>query len=154
MLVDVVAYGTNPAAGGMISGRSFVDLRTTRVSFRHEGGHKLKQLESAITAAVCEGVSEMGDVGAAEWLKMADGLKLVRGQNLKGSGCFLRERLADGEVVVDMTMVAASLIGGRLPISIINSATTGAMIAIVGGLARHVGAATSGTKARKAVQVT
>jgi hypothetical protein len=35
-IVDVLAYATNPAAGGMISGRSFVDLRTTRVTYKAE----------------------------------------------------------------------------------------------------------------------
>ena len=135
--VDVLAYASNPAAGGMISWRSFVDLRTTRVAHRTEGGQRLMSIESSVVGALNEGEAE-ADAGAAGWLGMADGLKLLRGRNLLGSGCTIRERLEAGEVVVDVRMINASLIGGRLPISIINSATAGAMVAIVGGIDRYV----------------
>ena len=86
--IDVVGYSTSPAAGGMISGRSFVDMRVNRRALCTAPAEQaaspaadLYELTSAICHAVAEGQTE-AQAAAAKWLVTAGREKLIRGTNL------------------------------------------------------------------------
>jgi len=134
--VDVVAYATSPAAAGVISGRSFVDLRATQVTFQDEGNYRLMQIQSSVSTALGRGIGEH-ELRASDWLSMTDGQKLQRADNLEGSGSLVRERLENGQRVVDVRMLSAASVGGRLPVSLVNNAMAGAMITCMSGLSKY-----------------
>ena len=121
--VDVIGYATASAAAGLISGRSFIDLRITKHIDGEAGG-----VVSSSVAAPVGSDAELAACGAAEWLPNADRRRLVRARNLPGGGCSLRRRkLDDVRLVTDLIMISATEIGGRLPSYIVNRATAGAL---------------------------
>lgn len=154
--VDVCAYTTKPAAGGMISGRAFVDLRHTRrlvttVPPKEGSGECVELVEyvsssaggqwsdpSALPPCLADEVD--GALGMRTYLELVREAKLQMAYNQVGGGLTVRERLdeATGEVLVDMHSLSCSEIGGRVPVSIVNSATAGAMCAVYEGLGKQL----------------
>lgn len=148
--MDVVTYTTRPAAGGMISGRAFLDLRHTVRTVRHEGlsdGRRLELVEFASASAgsqwfepaALEAALEAGrGIGGGAYLELVHDARLTRAVNHAGGGLTVCERLEEstGERVVDVVALSCSDIGGRVPTSIVNSATAGAMCATVSGLGK------------------
>ena len=85
-----------------------------------------------------DGIAE--EIGGQGYLDLVREAKLVRAFNHQGGGLRVAERYdaARGERLVDVLALSTSEIGGRVPTSIVNSATAGAMCAVFSGLARSL----------------
>ena len=127
--VDVCTYASTPAAGGLISGRGFLDLRITRrVERKAPDGTVLVEFWSPSVGPPEE---ELGidALGARQYLALVSAQKLVRGLNIHGSGLVIAEALDErGERRVDVNILASCEVGGGLPISIVNGASAGALL--------------------------
>ena len=68
-------------------------------------------------------------IGARGYLALVAAQKLIRGINLEGSGLLISERLdIQGNLLVDVTVLASCEVGGGLPISLVNRASAGALV--------------------------
>jgi len=131
---ELVSYYTAPAAMGLISGRSLVDLRVAKTT--QVGGSTVIETTSITPgeAMLC-GIAEVG-----EWYAMADAAKLVRAVNVSGSGSRLvgKEGVSGGAVEVQWTMITTIDLGGSLPAGLVNSATGGALAKFAEGLQKEL----------------
>ena len=80
----------------------------------------------------------LDEIGAREYLELVKEARLVRGFNLPGGGLAVEERIDDetDERCVDVIALSSTEIGGRVPTSVVNSATAGAMVAVFVGLGK------------------
>ena len=149
--IDVVTYTTKPAAGGLISGRAFMDMRHTHRSCHVVSGDEsspepplVRYASASVGGQWGEDVESLtacgllDEIGAREYLELVKEARLVRGFNLPGGGLAVEERIDDetGERCVDVIALSSTEIGGRVPTSVVNSATAGAMVAVFVGLGK------------------
>jgi len=123
--VELLGYTTRPAARGLISGRSFVDMRCATCGVDGEGRRTLHTVLSAPPAE-----------HSAEWFELTDREGAVRARNLPGTGV----RLVEVGSSVLFTLVSAAEIGGRLPAALVNGATGGSLLGIVAAFEKALAA--------------
>jgi len=133
--VDLSSSCTCPAVGGIVSGRSFVDLRAVSISV-----DEATSLETHYAAS--QGLPtemQIATPAAQMWLAAADGEKRTRARNLVGGGSRMVEyKLANGERAVDVLMIASTEIGGGLPVWLVNSETPKALLTMITNLKNHL----------------
>jgi len=136
VFIDVLCYTTKTYYGGIISGRCFTDLKWSHVTAHEvESGQKLTQVLSAFMTVPPE-MAVM--TGVQDWLKLAAKDGLVVARNLMGTGSLVQERIDGERRVIDRYGISQSEPGGRLPTSLINSATGSAIIDIESAIIRRL----------------
>jgi hypothetical protein len=131
--VTIIAFASTPAAAGLISGRSFLNLDGQRrgVTPAADGGADLEEFMSSSLAAPADVLAAAREAEAIEWQALADAEGLVRATSLPGCGMRVRDRcLPGGERDVEVTIMATTEIGGMLPVSVVNNATPPAMVGL------------------------
>jgi hypothetical protein len=129
---------TAPALGGLILGRSFVNLCSSTSRVASDGSVSMTSLSVAAPASL----SCHYPPSVATWLRLSAAEGLLLAANLPGSSCTsTEEMLADGSRVVQFCLIAGTEIGGSLPLFLVNNATADALAALVLALTRSMPAA-------------
>eukprot|EP01060_Flectonema_neradi_P016652 TRINITY_DN23288_c0_g1_i1.p1 TRINITY_DN23288_c0_g1~~TRINITY_DN23288_c0_g1_i1.p1 ORF type:complete len:307 (+),score=71.18 TRINITY_DN23288_c0_g1_i1:60-980(+) len=121
-LLDVEAYTSKSAAGGAVSPRCFLDARLTRYTKNSSG--EVTEIISSVRN-IPSTASFSASVGAKELEARLSKTKIVRAKNNIGSGIRIQKQ-PNGDILVQMS--AHPEIGGWLPVSVVNGATSGALI--------------------------
>ncbi|GMH85974.1 hypothetical protein TrST_g9963 [Triparma strigata] len=122
----LVTYTTNPALGGSISPRTFLEVRWCSSN---------KNLESK--AFVCYDIQE-GAEWISDYVEDMEKKKNVYGRNIEGSQYLEKRVLEDGQIVTDVTMLSVTEIGGSLPQYVINKACIGSMVDSIKAATKYI----------------
>eukprot|EP00659_Diplonema_papillatum_P012641 gene12641-19581_t len=119
--MDVEAFTSAPAVGGVVSPRLFVDGRLTKIVRNAQG--RIEKVIS-VTAGIKRCAPYAEEVGLTRIEKLASKTKLIRAYTSPGNGIFF-EALPNG--ALKLVVLVHIDIGGWLPVSLINTATATAM---------------------------
>ena len=120
--IDVESYTSKAAAGGAVSPRCFVDSRLTR--YTRDASGEVTEILSSVRNVPLK-CSYAAPVGVKELETRLSKTKIVRAKNNIGSGIKVSKQ-PNGDILVQMS--AHPEIGGWLPVSVVNGATSGALI--------------------------
>ncbi|GMH62593.1 hypothetical protein TL16_g03509 [Triparma laevis f. inornata] len=124
--IILVTYTTNPALGGSISPRTFLEVRWCSSN---------KNLESR--AFVCYDIKE-GVEWISEYVEDMVAKKNVYARNIEGSQYMEKRVLEDGRIATDITMLSVTEIGGSLPQYVINKACIGSMVESIKAATKYI----------------
>jgi len=130
---------TAPVLGGLISGRSFINLLVSTTRAERDSQDMPVTTKSSASVAAPDSLANDYPPSVVAWRKLSLASGHIIGSNLMGGSMQLTERVRpDGMRTVHICMISATEIGGSLPIYMVNNATVEALVDMVQKLSRFL----------------